>query len=354
MNSNFLKNAMIAFMFVTCTGSLLVACNGDDDGEKVDKTALTALITECEGIASNASTGDYPQSAIDAFSTVIGTVKTASATASIKQTEVDNLVTQLTEAKNIFLDAAYADIPASALLLGLSFDEGQGTQLTATGKNLIAKLQAGPTEIFGTDTNLPTFVDGKKGTAMYFNNGSHLAIETFSANDFLGKKMSVSVWVKPEDTRPGNYIMSYNYWNSWKFQLQENNKPFFTVRTDVGWTDADNEADFSAPNNAWTHLVVALDLDNETLDFYVNGFLTKRWDSETKPNIKGSIFNYDNNLPVLIGACTTYAEADAEWDWDWAREPASWDWFYGAMDELKVYNIALTQGQVTRLYETEK
>ena len=164
------------------------------------------------------------------------------------------------------------------------------------------------------------------------------------------------LFVKPDLTRPGNYIISYNYWNSWKFQLQEQNKPFFTVHTNEdGWVDADNESDFSAPNETWTHLVVTLDLTAKKLVFYVNGALTKEWDNTTKPGLTGNApWEYKNTLPLLIGACTTYAEADAEWNWDWGRTPEGWDGFYGAIDELKVYNIALTDGQVAKLYKDEK
>jgi len=353
MKFNFLKNAMIALMIVSFTGSMLISCKDkDDDGEKADKTALTALISECEGIINNASTDDYPQSAINAFTTVLNTVKTASEKSGITQIEVDNLVTQLTEAKNIFIAAAYEDIPAAALLIGLSFDEGQGTELTAAGKGLKAVLKKAPAELFGDSKPLPTFVDGKKGKAIQFSEGSHLEIATYSRPDFEGKTLSISVWVKPSATKGPNYIMSYNDWHSWKFQLQDQNKPFFTVNATGGITDADNEADFSAPNGEWTHLVVALDLNNELLTFYVNAEEKKRWDINSKPTLTGTITPNANSWPIIIGAFASYQAAMSDWD-GWTTE--NWNnYFEGAMDEFKVYNIALTQGQVTRLYETEK
>jgi hypothetical protein len=194
------------------------------------------------------------------------------------------------------------------------------------------------------------------GKAMYFNNGSHLEISDYAASDLMGSQLSIAVWVKPDSTRAGNYIMSYNYWNSWKFQLQDQNKPFFTIHTNAdGWVDADNQADFSAPNNEWTHLVVTLNMSTKLLTFYVNGVNTMEWTAETKPGLTGTgPWQYKNTLPLMIAACTTYAEAKAEWDWSWAETPAGWDGFVGAMDELKVYNIALTDGQVAKLYNEEK
>ena len=56
----------------------------------------------------------------------------------------------------------------------------------------------------------------------------------------------------------------------------------------------------------------------------------------------------------MVAACTTYAEAKAEWNWSWSETPAAWDGFVGAMDELKLYNVALTDGQVAKLYNEEK
>jgi hypothetical protein len=56
----------------------------------------------------------------------------------------------------------------------------------------------------------------------------------------------------------------------------------------------------------------------------------------------------------MIGACTTYEEADAKWDWAWSRTPDGWDGFVGLIDELKLYNIALDAGQVAKLYSVEK
>ena len=59
-------------------------------------------------------------------------------------------------------------------------------------------------------------------------------------------------------------------------------------------------------------------------------------------------------LPLLIGAAFTYAEAKAVWpaSWGWETIP-NWGYFTGSLDELKVYNVALTDGQVAKLYKDE-
>lgn len=331
-----------------------LSCKSDEPvTETADTTELLALIEECESLLNAATTDDYPESAITTFSSLISTAKTALENTSISQTAVDNLVVQLTEAKATFLVAAYDAIPENALIMGLSFDEGAGSQLTTTGNYAwTAVLTQGPSEIFGTATNLPSFVDGKVGKAMYFSNGSHLEISDYTASALESKTFSISAWVRPDSTRSGNYIISYNYWYSWKFQLQSQNKPFFTIATSSATIDVDNQVDFSAPNETWTHLAISIDLTNEKLVFYVNGVNTMEWTNDTKPGLTGSVNSYATALPLMIGACTTYTEAKT-WDWTWSETPEGWDSFIGSIDELKVYNIALTDGQVSKLYSEE-
>jgi len=358
MKTKFLKSAFIACVSLAIFASVFSSCKKEEVIEPANKTVLNAVVDSCTNLlASSTVTTDYPAAAITAFQTALTNTKTAAASTTITQTAVDNLVVNLRAAKTTFLAAAYGAIPASALLMGMTFDETVASnQFTTAGKGMIAKLTAGPSQIFGAATNLPSFKAGKKGNAIYFNNGSHLEITNYTAADLLGKQLSIAVWVKPDSTRAGNYIISYNYWNSWKFQLQEQNKPFFTVHTNAdGWVDADNQADFSAPNNAWTHLVVTLNMETKKLTFYVNGASTMEWTAATKPGLTGTgAWVYKNTLPLMIGACTTYTEAKAEWNWVWSETPKAWDNFVGSMDELKLYNVALSDGQVAKLFKDEK
>ncbi len=359
----FFKNSFILMMMVSLFSLNFVSC-GDDDGDSTppaDKTQLNALISTCETLVQNASPNDYPQTAIDAFSTVLNAVKQAAASSSITQEKVNILTEQLTQAENTFLESAYNAIPGTAMIIGLDFNVPNETELTTTGlRQLKAKLTAGPGEIFGSNTAKPTFVDGVNGgKAMHFALGSHLEIPEYTSSDFMANTLSISVWVKPDSVRSGNYIASLNYWNNWKFQLQEQSKPFFTVQTSTGYVDADNESDNSAPNGKWTHLVVAMDLTNSKLRFYVNGTLTKEWDQTGKGTLKAPMAAFYNSdavgkLPFMIGAATTYTEANAKWDWASWKSIGGWSYFAGSMDNLRIYNIALSDGQVSKLYNDEK
>ena len=361
MKKNFFKNACIACVSLLLLIAAFSGCSSNNTPTAVaDQTKLTALIDSCNTISAAATTTAYPQAAITAFQTTLAAVKTAAANKSITQVAVDNLVISLRAAEVTFLAANFSAVSPSAEIFGLTFDEGAGTQLTTSGTNAwTAVLTAGPTQLFGATPPLPTFVTGHKGMAMHFGAGSHLEINNYTASTLLGSKLSISVWVKTDSVRANNYILSYNDWYSWKFQTQDGGKPFFTVTTTKGGTDADNQVDNSVPNLAWTHLVVSLDLVAQKLDFYVNGVNTMEWTSVTKPNLQGTIMPYTSvsasKLPLLIGAAFTYAEATAAWpaSWGWNTIP-NWGYFTGSMDELKVYNVALTDGQVALIYNNEK
>lgn len=354
---------MVAIFLVACLAVVLLpSCGNDDDDNKstlLDLTEINTLISECESLLSNATTTDYPEAAISTFRSKVNSIKSAVA-GNLNQTTLNNLLVQLKEAKTTFEQSAYDAIPLENLLAEWSFDEGQGTSLVSTGVQAwVAQMKTGPSEVFGNNTQIPSFVDGVKGKALSFDKGACLEVNDFSETALLSNKLSISVWVNPKEDRAGNYICSMNYWENWKLNIQNEGKPFFTVSTTVAGVDADNEHVESFPTNAWTHLVVSMDLNAHTLSFYVNGELTKTWDASGKPGLAGSqkaayLPASGNKLPFLIGCATTYAEAST---WSWVTlpiEPSGWDYFAGSLDELKIYNTALTEGQVSKLYNDEK
>jgi hypothetical protein len=362
MKKNFLKNACIACVSLLLLIAAFSGCSSSSTPTAVaDQTKLTALVDSCNTISAAIDSTAYPKAAITAFQTTLAGVKTAAANKSITQAAVDNLVISLRAAKVTFLAANYSAVSPSAIIFGLTFDEGAGTQLTTSGTNAwTAVLTTGPTQLFGATPPLPTFVTGHKGKAMHFGAGSHLEINDYTASPLLGSKLSISVWVKTDSVRANNLILSYNDWYSWKFQTQNDEKPFFTVNTSVGGAlDMDNQQVNSVPNATWKHLVVTMDLVAGKVDFYVDGSNTMEWTSITKIGLSGTVSPYTSlsasKLPLLIGAGFTYAEAKLAWpaSWGWETVP-NWGYFTGSLDELKVYNVALTDGQVALIYNNEK
>ena len=351
--------SFLAFMPMNTSCEKPVQTDGQNANINTEK--IDAIIAECETVLSEATTDDYPQEAIDAFENTLNTVKNA-LNGNLSQQQVDNMTVQLEKAKKDFYGKAFSAVSDENILMYFDFNE-EGDVLESTGKlRLSATSKTGPAEIFGTNLVKPTFVEGVKGTkAINFTDGAHLEIAEYNFNDICKEEISIAVWVNPKYITPGNYIFSLNYWNTMKFNLQEQGKPFMTVATDKGICDADNQTDESAKVGEWNHFIVTVSLKTHQMKFYVNGALTMTWTDAEKPQLAGTSWKtYESptgkTLPIMIGASTTYEEA-LSWSWDWEKTPESWlsaNCFQGAIDNLAIYDIAMTDGQARTLYNREK
>lgn len=349
---NLMKLHTLLLMLFVSTALILGSCKDDDDDiVEGDKTELNALIAQAEAIAAAATTADYPQAAIDAFKATLQTIKDAAAT-KLTQTEINNLIVNLNNAMGTFDSQAYGYIDESLYLnAGWNFDEGSGTTATAFSTTQhVATFFRGNTVILGSEAMMPSWTDGVKGKAVYFNKGAHLEVPF--TNSFIPANLTISVWVKPDELYEHNYIVSQNYWNGYKLQTQGGGKPFFTYKKiDGGIIDADNETDNSIKAGQWNHIVVSVNATTKELKFYVDGTLTKTW-TETDKNIGPLLQTLENAQPFIIGGVATDAELAANF-MEWTNAD-NLGYFKGAIDELKIYNIALADGQVSKLYNDEK
>ncbi|MDO9254709.1 MAG: LamG domain-containing protein [Bacteroidales bacterium] len=351
---NLMKLQTLLVMLILSSVMILGSCKDDEGIVEGDKTELNALIVEADAIAASATSADYPQTAIDAYKSTLATIKTAAATP-LTQTEIDNLVIQLTEALITLDSQAYGFIDESLYLnAGWHFDEGTGTTATAysTVKH-VGTFMAGNAVLLGTDAKSPTWTAGVNGgNAIYLTGGAHLEVPYTTA--FLPVNLTIAVWVKPDELYEHNYIVSQNYWNGYKLQTQGGGKPFFTYKkVDGGIVDADNEMDNSIVAGQWSQIVVSVNATTKELKFYVNGTLTKTWTEASKGiGPLTQILASPDPQPFMIGCVATDAELAANF-MAWTTKD-NFGYFKGSMDELKIYNIALADGQVAKLYNDEK
>lgn len=356
---NLRKVTTLLLVLLVSSAMILGSCKKDEKIVEGDKTALNAKIVEADALAASATSADYPQAAIDAYKSTLATVKTAAATP-LTQTEIDNLVIQLTEAMNTLDSKAYGFIDESLYLnAGWHFDEGTGTTATAfSAVKHVATFKGGNTIILGADASAaPTWVTGVKGgKAVHLTGGAHLEVPY--TNAFLPVNLTISVWVKPDELYENNYIVSQNFWQGYKLQTQGGGKPFFTYKkVDGGIIDADNETDNSIKPLLWNHIVVSVNGTTKEEKIYVNGTLTKTWTEATKgigPLIQ--TLTAPGPQPFLIGCVATDDELanDVGVGWMGWTTAANFGYFKGTIDELKIYNTALTDGQVSKLYNDEK
>lgn len=359
--TNLMKLHTLLLMLVVSSAMILGSCKKDDEIVEGDKTALTALIATADAIAAAAIPANYPQADIDAFKAILATVKTAAA-AKLEQDKIDNLVVQLTEALATFNSKAYGYIDESLYLnAGWHFDEGTGTIATAfSAVHHVATFTKGWVTLLGADAALPTWIDGVKGgKAIYLDKGAHLEVP-YTAS-FLPADITISAWIKMDvQGWENNCIVSQNYWWGYKFQTQSAGKPMFTWRINAtSAADKDANSGIVTPL-VWTHVAVSLNSTTKVMKFYINGVMVQSYTSANGIDAMTRTLSFvdgDNTYtaqPFLIGSFATDTEIAAKpgnFNWITTANVAS---FKGAIDELKIYNIALADGQVAKLYNDEK
>jgi hypothetical protein len=359
---NLIKLQTLLLMLFVSSAMILGSCKKDKNTiVEGDKTALTALIATADALATSATTTDYPQSAIDAYKTALATVKTAAAT-KLTQTQIDNLIVQLNAATTSFNSKAYGFIDESLYLVaGWHFDEGTGTTATSYSTAAqVATFTKGWTTLLGSSAALPTWVTGVKGgKAIYLDKGAHLEVPY--SPSFLPANISISAWIKNDlQGWENNCIVSQNYWWGYKFQTQSVGKPLFTYRVNATTVHDFDDVDGIITPLVWSHVVVSLNSTAKTLEFYIDGVKIHSYAAidgvdpltQTLSFVDGT--DTYTAQPFLIGSFATDAEI--------AAKPGNFSWittanvacFEGAIDELKIYNTALNEGQVLKLYNDEK
>lgn len=342
-------------IFFTCAALFSVAlitpsftsCSSDDENKEeevvIDAAELNSTLAEAKALLASATAEDYPQEAINALKTLVSEVEAAQAGLK-SQAAADALVKQLQDGMETFQKTAYGFIDPANLVLALDVEETiGGTAKPVAGTNLIFPSTAAPTEVAGHKA------DSK---AWHFGAGSHVELEGLNVQNVAGAQLTVACWVNPDEIYENNYIASLNQWNTWKFQLQSANKPFFTCHTNEdGWCDADTDG-YEAPVKTWTHQVAVMDLTKGTLTFYADGVEVRAWNIEEKGGLHGTglMLPEGNSWKFCLGA---QVPNDITENLE-GKTDSNFGYFKGAIDGFKVYNTALTAGQVKKLYKDEK
>jgi chitodextrinase len=271
-------------------------------GAATDNVAVTGYLVErCQG----AGCTNFTQIATPAGTTYNDTGLTAAISYSYRVRATD-------AAQNLgpYSNVATATTQASAttLVAAYSFDEGSGATVSdasGNGNN-------------GTISGATWTASGKYGKALSFNGGSMVTIPD-AASLHLSSAMTLEAWVNPTATD-----------SSWRDVIYKGNDNYFLEGTslngsapDVGGTFGGAGADVAGSSalaaNTWSYL--AGTYDGATLRLYVNGTQVA---SQART---GAIATSTN--PLTIGG-----------------DPIFGQWFSGLIDEVRVYNAALTASQI--------
>jgi len=112
---------------------------------------------------------------------------------------------------------------------------------------------------------------------------------------------------------------SLTLWEDGKFKYKHNGT-------------ADTFSNAVIPLNKWTHIALTRDNDKKTIKIYINGVLDTTNTYTTAPSSS-------NSENLIIGSGEFYSDTMQN--------------LKGQMDEIKIYNIALSQDEITSMYNTE-
>jgi len=200
------------------------------------------------------------------------------------------------------------------LVASWHLDEGSGTTAYDTSGN----------DYDGALVNGPTWVDGKFGKALRFGGSDYVEVPDDESLRITGD-ISIIAWVKPVIDSDFHAIVSKGY--SREYELSED---FRTGTYDLAWRHGDesksymkNFPNFFVDGEVW-YFVAAVREGNE-LTVYKNG---SYFDSDTFTESPGPSTN-----PVDIG-----------------KRPEEALNFGGIIDEVSLFNRALTQQEIQDLY----
>ncbi len=332
-------------------------------------TSLSASIDSAQFYLSNThegtQPGEYPtgsQATLKAALTSAQAVL-ASTSTNATQAQVTAATANLNAAIAAYEAGKITPIAASAIVAYWKFN-GNANDSSGNGNN--GTLTACPPTIGGvglvitpgvTPGGVPTLTAdrfGNAASAYNFSNGSH--IEVPYSPTLNPKAISVSLWVRQDtagriDHSADCYMVSLARWNGYKFQTQSTQRPFFTFSTDSTIFDRDAATAMTVGKTTgagpWSHLVVTYD-GNGNENFYINGTLVKTY------MLAGTMKSINPQVGLSIGSDLP----NAAYKYDSTGPDGNYYVGYGGywtgdMDDIIIYNIALTAQQVTQVYNQQ-
>ncbi|MEK6889814.1 MAG: LamG-like jellyroll fold domain-containing protein [Nanoarchaeota archaeon] len=185
----------------------------------------------------------------------------------------------------------------------------------------------------GTPVSSPTIVPGLKGNAVRFTGagGQKILISTTPTKFNLGS-FTLSAWVKTSDAGTGRRrIFSQQNSDYYGIALNGNNLECFSS-LDFGVTQYNSPSTAVLNNNQWHHVSCVRNTGINKFLLYIDGV-----------NVKNSSITGSSSYAMGAGgiSISQYLGGNSEI-------------FTGLIDELRVYNTALTSTQINQVYDFAK
>jgi len=219
---------------------------------------------------------------------------------------------------NLGVQSSTAPDLNSKLVSYYKFDEGSGTTVydSTTNQN---------NGTFGTGTSAPTWTNNSKFNKALSFNGSSNYLSTPRIPNITSNQITISAWINPNSISGTQEISNQGQWDGgpwtgWRFQL---NSGHISFKLGDGTSTPYTYSAGSISTNNWQQVVGVW--DGSYIYIYING-------KEAGKSAKS--FTYSgNNSTHWIG-----------------KYPGTGYFFNGLIDEVKIYNTALTPDEIKQDY----
>jgi len=236
--------------------------------------------------------------------------------------------------KQVLLDMN-AGNPMSASktpILWLKLNEGVGRTIVNFGS--LGSVLNGYT--IGNTT--PTWVVGKEGKALSFD-GLNAHFNVYNHNDLKinGQDKTISVWFNHSSSDNGGYILSKPWHGSggynWGITANTNSRITFSIGASTSWSVSPTT---TYSKDTWNYL--AISIQNPNVKIYLNGKKisdTNHTITDWNPN------GGDSNVRLAVGCLYPYDASTCN---------STGSAFGGLLDDIKIYNYALSDDEIKADY----
>lgn len=170
---------------------------------------------------------------------------------------------------------------------------------------------------------------GKSNAAAHFN-GKNTEVTAANSPQLNSPLTTVSFWVNPHAyaSNGENFILSFGGWQErWKISLPSHGKPVWTTNHTGGISDMDAGDGNVLALNTWTHVAMVHDGASDLIYFNGNQVAIKA--------VAGTLNNTIHELGIGYNAVD------------------GGNWFDGSLDEVQIYNTALSASEIKALYDNQ-
>jgi len=333
----------VVTVFQSCTKNNSAVTPGNTSGLTAAIDSATAVYTST---VAGHEPGEYDSTQRVMLNKTIILAKGV-VTGSFSQQQLNNAISNLNRAVAAYQSSVVENVSPLNLVAEWKFD-GNADDATGNGHNGILKTgYVGSSATSAVDGGtLPTLVPdrfGRANMAYHFTNGATVDVP-FSAA-FNPQSFTISLWLSRDGTNANNYMVSFDRWNGYKFQLQGGNLLFLTVNTTVSDHDQDDGGPSITNPNVWTQVAVSYNAGTEK--FYINGNLVS-----TETFTAGSLVPVPSTVDFTIGNELT----ESDYSLTNSNSPNYFyggDYFIGSLSNIRFYNVALSDQDVHSIWSIE-